>query len=154
MPSEAVLVHDPTTSRAVEAVVDAFIELRERNRGSELAAVLTDDAVLDLNVPGWRFQVGGSGEIAEVFAAAFASGFRTEHRRIESTRTGAVVEYDGWDVARGTYHRQVALVELRAGQIARLTVYCTGAWDERTVERQRREAPMVDRLDEPTGAAR
>jgi hypothetical protein len=139
-------------SNTVEAVVDAFIALQESNRGTEMAEVLTDDAVLDLNVPQWRFQVGGGSAIAAAFAQSYPAGFRTTRYRWEPTPTGAVVEYDGWDVGRHTYYRHLGLLELRSGRISRLTLYCTGEWDTETVERQRREAPMVS--TEPAGAPR
>lgn len=143
---------DPAAS-AARAVVDAFIALQESNRGTELAQRLTDDAVLDLNVPQWRFQVGGGSAISNAFAVSYPAGFRTTGCRWEPTPTGAVVEYDGWDVARDIYYRHLAVLQLRGGRISRLTIYCTGGWDPATVERQRREAPMVDR-DGLAGGAR
>ncbi len=136
-------------STTVEAVVDAFIALQESNRGTELAEILTEDAVLDLNVPQWRFQVGGGTAIAAAFAQSYPAGFRTTRYRWKPTPSGAVVEYDGWDVERDTYYRHLALLDMRSARISRLTLYCTGAWDTETVERQRREAPMVD--TEPGG---
>ncbi|MBW3664731.1 MAG: hypothetical protein KY469_16655 [Actinobacteria bacterium] len=134
------------------ATVDAFLELQATNRGTELAAILTDEAVLDMNVPEWRFQVGGGQAISAAFADSFPAGFRTTGSRREATPTGAVVEYDGWDVAHDTYYRHLVWLELHGTRISRLTLYCTGGWDTQTLERQRREAPMVD--TEPTGGPR
>lgn len=152
MNTQEVLAAEPATRREVEAVVEAFVALQETNRGTELAQVLTEDAVLDLNVPQWRFQVCGALAIAAAFAQAYAAGFRTSHEDWEPIPTGAVVEYDGWDVDRNTYYRHLARLQIRDGRIARLTIYCTGEWDADTIERQRREAPMVDH--EQTGDPR
>jgi hypothetical protein len=143
---------DLLAAPAVKELVDAFVELQESNRGTELAEILTDDAVLDLNVPQWRLQVGGDRAIAEVFAGSNRAGFRTGRHGWQPTPTGAVVEYDGVDVAQGTYYRHLVLLRLRGRRISRLTIYCTGAWDVETLERQRREAPMID--DEQTGETR
>jgi hypothetical protein len=146
--------HDVTTSEAptatVKEVVETFLDLQERNRGTEMAEMLTDDAVLDNNVPHWRFQIGGGPPISAMFAESFPDGFRTTRHRWEPTPSGAVVEYDGWDVRRNLYFRHLALLALRDGRISRLTLYCTGEWDATTIERQRREAPMVDH-DAQTG---
>ncbi|MPZ74693.1 MAG: hypothetical protein GEU74_16015 [Nitriliruptorales bacterium] len=143
---------EPNESPHVQRLVDDFIRLQERNRGAELAAVLTQTVVLDLNVPQWRFQVGGDLAVAAAFAQSFPAGFRTTRSRWQPTPNGAVVEYDGWDAEANTYYRHLATLEIRDGRIDRLTIYCTGGWDSDTLERQRREAPMVD--DEATGAAR
>lgn len=151
MTTHDVRVTEPAT-REVEEVVGAFIALQETNRGTELAQVLTDDAVFDLNVPQWRFQIGSGPAIAAAFAESYPAGFRTSGHDWEPTPTGAVVEYDGWDVSRDTYYRHLARLKLRDGRIARLTIYCTGEWDVDTIDRQRREAPMID--DEQTGGTR
>lgn len=142
-----------TVADTTKAVVDTFIALQESNRGTELAEILTEDAVLDLNPPQWRFQVQGDLAVAGAFAQSFPAGFRTVHHHSEPTPTGAVVEYDGWDTANDTYYRHLAQLRMRDGRISRLTVYCTGGWDHEAIETQRREAPMVDSFDE-TGAAR
>ena len=140
---------EPIGSNTVAVTIDAFIELQRTNRGTELADVLSEDAVLDLNVPQWRFQVGGNLAISAAFAQSYPDGFRTTGSRWEPSPTGAIVEYDGWDVARNVYYRHLAWLKLDGPQISRMTIYCTGEWDPETLERQRREAPMVD--TEPTG---
>ncbi|MBW3602780.1 MAG: hypothetical protein KY434_08800 [Actinobacteria bacterium] len=152
MTTHDVLVTEPAAPPGLESLVEAFITLQETNRGTELAQVLADDAVFDLNVPQWRFQVGGGPAIAAAFAEAYAHGFRTLGKRWEPTPSGAIIEYDGWDAAATTYYRHLARLDVDGGRIARLTIYCTGGWDPDTLERQRREAPMVD--DEQTGATR
>lgn len=130
--------------------VEAYFTLHQARSGFREWA--TDDVVLDLNVPRWRYQLRGADEIAEAFVAAFPGGLSVTHRRWEPTPSGAVVEYDGWVTDRDAYYRHLARLELRTGRIRRITVYCTGEWNTRTVDRQRREAPMVDR--EVTGATR
>lgn len=134
-----------TMTDTAQAVVEAFIALQESNRGSELAEILTEDAVLDLNPPQWRFQIQGAMPIAEAFAQSFTGGYRAVGYRWDPTPSGAVVEYDGWDTAADRYYRHLAVLRIADdGRIARLTIYCTGGWDADMIERQRREAPMVD----------
>ena len=152
MATQPTLVTEQPRSPHLAAIVHDFLALQEHNRGTELAQVLTDDAVLDLNVPQWRFQVGGALPIAAAFAQSFSAGFRTLSSAWEETSTGALVEYDGRDAADDRYYRHLARLTMRGERIARVTIYCTGAWDADTLDRQRREAPMVD--DEQTGAGR
>lgn len=141
-----------TLTDTTKAAVETFIALQESNRGSELAEILTDDAVLDLNPPQWRFQLQGALPIAEAFAQSFPGGYRTVGCQWEPTPSGAVVEYDGWDTANDRYYRHLAVLRLAGGRISRLTLYCTGPWDQAAIDRQRADAPMVD--SEPTGATR
>lgn len=126
--------------------VEAFLAMHGSIRAA--ASIYTDDAVLDLNVPRWRFQLAGPKAITAAFAKSYPEGFTVATSRWEPTPGGAVVEYDGHDVATGDYYRHLALLALNGGHIRRLTLYCTGAWDADTVERQRREAPMVDTAGE------
>lgn len=142
-----------TLTDTTKAVVDAFVALQESNRGTELTEVLTEDAVLDLNPPQWRFQIQGARAIAGAFAQSFTAGYRTVGVTWEPTPSGAVVEYDGWDTANDLYFRHLAVLKIRNGEISRLTIYCTGGWDHEAIETQRREAPMVD-ADARTGALR
>lgn len=142
-----------TVADTTKAVVDAFIALQESNRGTELAEILTEDAVLDLNPPQWRFQLAGNVTVSGAFAQSYPAGFRTVRYDSEPTPTGAVVEYDGWDIASDTYYRHLGVLKIRDGRISRLTLYCTGSWDHEAIATQRREAPMVDSFGQ-TGATR
>jgi SAM-dependent methyltransferase len=141
-----------TVAETTHAVVEAFIELQETNRGTELASILTSDAVLDLNVQQRRLQVGGGPAIAAAFAQTYPAGFRTVACRWEPTPSGAIIEYDGYDVEHDTYYRHLALVKLRDGRVGELTIYRTGPRDHETVDGEQRGAPVVD-VGEHTGAA-
>lgn len=130
------------TPQQAKAAADAFLAMHGSIHSS--AGIYTDDAVLDMNVPRWRFQVGGRAAITDAFDHSFPQGFTVDHKRWEPTPTGAVIEYDGHDAATGDYYRHLVLLEMRGEKIGRLTLYCTGGWEAATVEQQRREAPLVD----------
>lgn len=135
-------VRRPDASEQTKAVVQDFLAMHSSIRTA--AGIYTDDAVFDLNVPQWRFQLAGPAAITDGFAGSFPDGFTVRGSRWEPTPSGAIVEYDGHDIATGHYYRHLALLELRDERISRLTIYCTGGWDAETVENHRREAPMVD----------
>jgi hypothetical protein len=131
-------VRRPDTSEQVRPAVEAFLAMHESIRTA--AGIYAEDAVLDMNVPRWRFQIHGPSAITDGWAEAFPSGFALGDSRWEPTSSGAVVEYDGYDVARGHYYRHLVLLELDAGRISRTTVYCTGGWSAERVQDYRHEA--------------
>lgn len=91
----------------MKAAAEAFIAMHRSIHAA--AGIYADDAVLELNVPRWRFQLAGPSAITEGFAGSFPDGFTIGHSRWEPTPSGVVVEYDGHDVATGDYYRHLAL---------------------------------------------
>lgn len=111
-----------------------------------LADVYAPEALLDANVPQWRFQRRG----VEAIAAQYRDWYPEPVRLVEwaptATPFGAVVEQAEWTVVEGeeTYTRSVHLLHVDGGRIVRHLLYCTGRWDTSTVERHRTEAPLYD----------
>ena len=109
-----------------------------------LADVYASGALLDANVPQWRFQRRG----VEAIAAQYRDWYPERVRLVEWTPTaaafGAVVEQAEWTVVGGeeTYTRSIHVLRVDGGRIARHVLYCTGRWDKATVERHSREAPF------------
>lgn len=107
------------------------------------------DALLDANVPTWRFQRKGIEEIVAQYDQWLADGtFRMLGSREWGAPWGAVIENEqrepGEDGAE-VYSRQIHLLLLTDGdKVARHIMYCTGQWDADTEARQKAEAPMYE----------
>jgi ketosteroid isomerase-like protein len=112
-----------------------------------LADLYATDAVLDMNLPTWRFQHQGGDKIATYFRDQIDSlaNLRCTQSRSAVTAETVIVEsecrFDGED---GEYlWRCVDIFTLAEGAIARHTQYCTGCWTPADIARQAAEAPMV-----------
>ena len=106
--------------------------------------LLSPDVFCDMNVPMWRFQLQGAEALASWAKDESPNGSEVTLGRVRDDGTSAVVETVM--VTDGTYSRNLWL--LRAdpeGLIDEVVLYCTGPWDEDTVARQAREAPMIRR---------
>jgi hypothetical protein len=104
------------------------------------------DAFFDLLPPFWRFQIEGPGDafcsqlrsisegpvdIEIVRTLPTSSGFVTEHVETQHTPEGDMVA------------RRLHVCEVRDGQIAAVTTYCNGGWNDELRARHAAEAPMV-----------
>jgi ketosteroid isomerase-like protein len=128
-----------TTSRIVAA-------LRAADYPS-LAGIYAPDAVLDMNLPTWRFQHQGADKIVAYFRDQTSSltNLRGTYISAVSTEDTVMVEsecrFDGDD---GEYlWRCVDIFALAGDRITRHTQYCTGCWTPADIARQAVEAPMV-----------
>ena len=116
------------------------LETRDWDR---LADVYAPGAVLDANVPQWRFQRRG----LEAIVAQYRDWYPDPVRLVEWTPTpttfGAVVEQAEWTVEDGEerYSRSVHVLHVDDARILHHVLYCTGQWDRATVERHSLEAP-------------
>jgi len=106
--------------------------------------VFTDDVVLDMNVPAWRFQVQG---VDALRASRQSAGGRWDVQAgpVTPTSDGFVVEtsYDSIDDGVPHYTRSINVVTVREGRISKIVHYCTGPWDPATRAKQASEAPML-----------
>lgn len=125
-----------TVSQAVS--VDAFMRFMET--GEDPDGIVARDVFADLNVPSWRYQLKGDDVREMIRNECAGSTYRAE--RVLETPSGFVTEAVQ-EMADGVLFRQTILAEVRDGKVAEFTMYCTGAWDAGTIERQAREAPMI-----------
>jgi len=106
------------------------------------------DALLDANVPMWRFQRKGTEEIADQYAEWTSAGpFQVLGMLERETPWGAVIEEEQREPAEdGTlqYARQIHVLVSEGDKVVRHVMYCTGPWDAATEARQKAEAPMVE----------
>lgn len=125
---------------AVEELRQCF----ETGDWDQLAGVYAADAMLDANVPRWRFQRKGVDEIVAQYRDWYPGRVRLVEWVATLTDFGAVVEQADW-IGEGdgeVYSRSVHLLHVEGDRIVRHVMYCTGQWDRATFERQGLEAPM------------
>lgn len=130
------------------ALIDAFLDGYRRADVSALAPLFAPDVILDANVPDWRFQLQGRDALVSLLADdEFAPEYRLTGWRATPTVVGAAVEIECEFLAEGETRRSREMHVLRGGEggVVRHTLYCTGIWHADVIERQAREAPMVDR---------
>ena len=121
-------IDDGTAQELSERLADVF-------RTGNANDVLADDLFLDGHPPLWRFQLQGR----DAFSA------ETTVVRTIPTATGFVTEYVGRHDENGEEmtDRKILLCGVRDGQIAELTVYCSGDWDAELRVRHAAEAPII-----------
>jgi ketosteroid isomerase-like protein len=128
-------------------VIERFRKLWQSGDVAALADLYARDAVLDMNLPQWRFQLQGPEAITAQLKGYFDRGPVTVVSWQErSGDFGAVVEEASrWQVEpEELYYRQVHIFVTDADdRISDHVIYCPGEWDRATVERHKAEAPMV-----------
>jgi ketosteroid isomerase-like protein len=129
---------DATAQELSERLADVF-------RTGAVGDVLSDDVFLDGHPPLWRFQLEGR----DTFQA-WLSGYSPDGAEITVVRTvptvsGFVTEMTGRHHEDGQEltDRKILLCEVREGQVAELTVYCSGDWDAELRARHAAEAPIL-----------
>jgi hypothetical protein len=126
---------------------DRFRKLLETADRSALEDLYAADALLDVNVPTWRFQRKGIEGIAAQYAEWTAEGaFHVGVLQEFVAPWGSVIENDQRERMDGAevYSRQIHLLIAEGDKVARHVMYCTGLWDAETEARQKVEAPMVE----------
>ncbi len=89
---------------------------------------VTEDVLVDMNVPQWRFQIQGAGPLREALAVTQPGG--VESASVTPTFGGFVLEV----VVRapdphGYMSRMLCLCQVHGGLISQATCYSTGNWD-------------------------
>lgn len=115
-----------------------------------LAELYRPDALLDVSVPQWRYQLQGREAIRQALAEELApldGSARVTGQRATQTDDGVVVELEVRFEQDGEERqwREVHLFHTDGAAITEHLNYCTGVWDAATIARQAVEAPMVRR---------
>lgn len=133
-----------TTELSVTQLADRLADLLRSYEGAE---VFAPDAVFDINVPIWRFQVTGVERFLRWLQGYAPHGYLINVQRVLPTATGFAIELEGEYEHHGIplFFRNLYVAEVSAGQINALSFWCTGDWDPDTRARQAAEAPMVRR---------
>ena len=127
-------------------VIEQLRRCLETADWTRLADVYGPDALLDANVPQWRFQRKGLEEIVDQYRTWYPARVRLVEWRPVTTAFGAVVEQAEWsgDGDEETYARSVHVLRVEGGLVVHHVLYCTGQWDRVDVERHALEAPMYE----------
>jgi hypothetical protein len=114
----------------------AFLETGETSEG-----LFAPDVFFDVTVPQWRLQAEGREEAIALRLQQHPAPGRVARSRLDETRTGFVLEFEERWHERGHdwYARELARADVSEAGIIRLSVYCTGDWDE-ALEQQHRQA--------------
>ena len=120
----------------------AFVE-RSAQAVQDLYA---QDALIDANVPTWRFQRKGHEEILRQLVEWSEEPMDILSVTEWETPWGSVVETEDRTKLHGEwgYSRMLHLLFAEDGKVTRHVVYCTGPWDDDTIARQKLEAPMYE----------
>jgi len=127
------------------AAEDLSARLADVFRTSEVGDVLTEDVFLDGHPPLWRFQLQGRDSFAAWLRGYSPDGSDITVVRTISTASGLVTELVGRHDEDGheMTDRKIVLCEVRDGQIAELTVYCSGDWDAELRARHAAETELL-----------
>ncbi|MDQ4119379.1 MAG: nuclear transport factor 2 family protein, partial [Actinomycetota bacterium] len=129
----------PDSADPAAAVVDCL----DRADLPGLLSLYHPDAVVDVNVPRWRFRVTGRAAIAESLAGELdVPGRRMAWLRRTDTADGVLVETEIRFTGPGGegLWRDAHVLTLDSATITGHTVWCTGHWDAATIARYAREA--------------
>jgi len=136
-----------TTTTTTTALVERITACLEAGDYEALAALYRPDALLDANVPEWRYQLQGPDAILQLFREEemTLAGWRLTSSRATTMAEGVVVEAEVHFDHEGEERlwRNVHIVHTDGEAITDHVIYCTGIWDAATITRQRAEAPMV-----------
>lgn len=125
------------------ALADRLATVYATYRGAD--EVFTPDALFDINVPAWRFQVEGADGFLSWLKGESSDGYGIRILRAAPTASGFAVEIEGEYAPHGheLYFRNLLLCQVRDGRISEVVFYCTGDWDAETRAHQREHAPMI-----------
>jgi ketosteroid isomerase-like protein len=136
--TESAVLDDAAAQELSERLADVF-------RTADDSDVLADDIFLDGHPPLWRFQLQGRDTFAAWLKGYSPEGVPTTVVRTIPTVTGFVTEFTGRHEENGEEmtDRKILLAEVRDGQIAELTVYCSGDWDGELRARHAAETELI-----------
>ncbi len=120
-------VMDAGLVRALSEKLITFLET-----GTVPEELFRPDTFLDLTMPTWRVQAAGAEELIAERKQGHPGPGTVTRWRADPTPTGFVFEFkERWDhEGQRWYAREMMRAEVTGRQIAELTVYCTGDWDQ------------------------
>ncbi len=129
-------------------VVQLSAGLAEAFRTGVPGDLFTSDFFLDGHPPFWWFQVQGLDAFTTWLEAYVAHGPAVDVVRTTTTEDGFLAEHLVSETVpdRGFLTaRRLHVCTVRDGQIAEMTVFCSGDWDEALRARHAAEAPILRR---------
>jgi hypothetical protein len=131
-------IDHPTAALLAERLADVF-------RTAEVGDVFTEDLFFDGHPPLWRFQLEGVDVFAAWLRGYSPDGVDTTVVTAVPTAGGFVTEMTGRHDEDGVLmtDRKILLCEVRDGQIAAMTLYCSGDWDPELRARHAAETTLL-----------
>lgn len=132
-----------TEEIAVERLAEDFVSFYSTlDRGSEVVAT---DAVFDINVPSWRFQLVGPDAFVSWLMEYTSDGYELRIVHLLPTSKGFVVELEGTYNPHGheLYFRNLVACGVQDGKIDDVIYYCTGDWDPETRAHHAHEVKLI-----------
>ena len=128
--------------QAADHLSKQFAEVFSTGQPGDLFA---PDAVFDLNMPVWRFQLQGPDAFGAQVRTLTRGLTRVDVVRTVPTVSGFVAEHEEHQLVDGEdlTARRLWLCETRDGQIVEAVGFCTGEWDAALRARHAVEAPML-----------
>jgi hypothetical protein len=113
----------------VRELSEKMVVFLETGRAPE--GLFRPDVFLDLSMPTWRIQAAGAEDLIGVRKQGHPATGAVTRWRADPTPAGFVFEFEErWDhEGQEWYAREMMRAEVADGQIAELSVYCTGDWD-------------------------
>jgi len=132
-----------TATDQLDRLVAEFIEFNET--GTAPPGLFADDVFVDFTMPHWRLQAGDRDGLVALRRRGHPGPSTVVDSRVDEIGTGFVIEWtEEWTDEQGDWYcREMARADVEDGRIASLSVYCTGDWDARRVERHRREVMLL-----------
>jgi hypothetical protein len=132
---------DGGTAATVDAVAAAILA-GDTDRYVELCA---PDALLDLVVPFWRFQLVGRSSIRESLKGEFLPERHVTEQHVTRTTDGVLLDLQAEGLEDGRLVKWWAMhhVRIDGDQVVEHIAHCSGMLDEQQAKRQAEEAPMV-----------
>jgi hypothetical protein len=130
---------DDATQALAESLI-AFLETGDPPQG-----LFTPDVFLDFTMPTWRLQAQGIPGVVALRKQGHPGPGEVPRWRLDPTPGGFVMEFEErweWD-GHEWYSREMARADVVDGSISRLSVYCTGDWDERQRERHAQQVQLI-----------
>ena len=133
-----------TASRGLDELVREFIEFNET--GTAPPDLFADDVFVDFTMPHWRLQAGDRNGLVALRRGGHPDPSTVAGYRVDSTEKGFVIEWtERWTDKAGMdwYCREMARADVEDGRISELSVYCTGDWDTKCVEKHRAAVTLL-----------
>jgi len=119
----------------IRELADKYIAFLESNEPP--GELFEPDIFADITVPHWRLQAGDVPGLVAIRVGGHPGTGQVARHRLDATSTGFVLEVEErWvdDAGAHWYCRELFRADVSpAGRISRLSVYCTGDWDEALV---------------------
>jgi hypothetical protein len=131
------------TDDPIRSLAERFVEFLQT--GTPPEGLFTDDVFCDFTMPLWRLQAQGIDDLVALRRQGHPGPGRVARWRLDRTDTGFVIEFEEgwvWD-GKEWSSREMARADVTGGAISKLSVYCTGDWDEAQRARHAKEVTLI-----------